>query len=299
MSENNTNIASINTNENPLNFYNVLKTQLLKIFNDFIREIDISFDYINKNHLNKIKKTIDICYTNDIKFKEFYNTVYNTLHNVKDKLYLPKIKSSELLFLNNVTLFDISFELFKDEGKNTKKTLVNYLKEFYITSNFLRCITQTSETSNPDNQVLFNDIQELINNLTLEPNNKEIIHVENKSVNDINLNFMNTTLPQMDGLLNTLNTFMQNKEIMDITTELSSEIQSNNIDPMSMMNSLLSGNLNDSKFTSLLTKITDKISNKIENGDIDKNLLERHANDFMNQISSNSELMNLAKNFKK
>lgn len=282
-------------NYKPSNFYNILKTQLLKILNDFIREIDLSFDYIS---VNKTKAFIDSCHTNDIKFKDCYTIILNELKDIKDKLYLhEKTKTAELLFLNNVKLFDINFEAFKDESKNTKKTLVNYLKEFYITSNFLRCISELSDQEKKqDNSLLFNEIQDMINTLTIEPNHTEIIrHPRSTKINDDNIH----SLPPMDNLLGTLNSFMNNKEIMNLTKELSSEIQMNDIDPMSMMNSLLSGNLDDSKFSGLLSKITDKISNKIQNGDIDKDLIERHANDFMSQISSNSDLMNLANNFKK
>lgn len=299
--------SDINTNDkmgDPINFYNVLKTQLLKLSNDFIREIDLSFDYIDKKILEKTKTLIDSCYTNDIKFKEYYKTLYNILKDFKDKLYLPeRVKTSELLFLNDMTILNIPFILFKDESKNTKKTLVNYLKEFYITSNFLRCIVELDDKV--DNSVLFNEIQELINSLIIVPDMKEMIHIKEKrerTGENIQLPDFMKNLPQMggmDGLLGTLNNFMQNKEIMEITSELTSEIQMNDIDPMSMMNSLLSGNMNDSKFSSLLTNVTEKISNKIQNGDIDKNLLERHANDFMSQLSSNSELMNFAKNLKK
>lgn len=291
--------------ENSTNFYNILKSQLLKVSNDFLREIDISFEYIDKKILNKTKTLIDVCYTNDIKFKEYYKTLYDSLKDIKDKLYLPeKVKTSELLFLNDITVLNISFVLFKDESKNTKKTLVNYLKEFYITTNFLRCIVDLDDKK--DNSILFNEIQDMMQSLIIEPNPKEVICVKGKGHgklpegNDIP-DFMKN-LPQMegmDGLMGTLNNFMQNKEIMEITSELTSEIQMNDIDPMSMINSLLTGNMNDSKFSSLLSNMTEKISNKIQNGDIDKSVLERHANDFMSQLSSNKDLMNFAKNLKK
>lgn len=290
------------SNYKPSNFYNILKTQLLKILNDFIREIDLSFDYIC---VNKTKTFIDSCQTNDIKFKDCYTIILNELKDIKDKLYLhEKTKTAELLFLNNVKLFDINFEVFKDESKNTKKTLVNYLKEFYITSNFLRCISELSDIDTDkkqDNSLLFNEIQDMIKTLTIEPNHTEIIRHPSSTITNKLPSMDNFTnkLPPMDNLLGTLNSFMNNKEIMNLTKELSSEIQMNDIDPMSMMNSLLSGNLDDSKFSGLLSKITDKISNKIQNGDIDKDLIERHANNFMSQISSNADLMNLANNFKK
>lgn len=302
MMENSDTIDTIDKVDNPTNFYNVLKSQLLKVSNDFLREIDLSFDYIDKKTLNKTKKEVDLCYTNDIKFKEYYKNLYTNLKDIKDKLYLPeKVKTSELLFLNDITVLNIPFVVFKDESKNTKKTLVNYLKEFYITTNFLRCIVNLDDKI--DNSVLFNEIQELMNTLIIEPNIKEMIPVKekNKGSSSELPDFMKN-LPQiegMDDILGTLNSFMQNKEIMEITSELTSEIQMNDIDPMSMMNSLLSGNMNDSKFTSLLSNVTEKISNKIQNGDIDKNVLERHANDFMSQLSSNNDLMNFAKNLKK
>ena len=89
--------------DSSINFYNILKSQLLKITNDFIREIDISFDYINKDILKKVKQNISISESNDIKFKELYINLYNTIEKYKTSIYLnEKVKTSKLLFLNDI-----------------------------------------------------------------------------------------------------------------------------------------------------------------------------------------------------
>jgi len=289
-------MSTANNTNSSQNFYSILKTQLLKNLDDFIRELDISFEYIDKTLLKKAKQKVEKSQTNDIKFKELYLSLYNTLEKYKDNLHLSiKVKSIDLEFLNSIKILDIPFDSFKDEKKNTKKTLVNYLKEFYITSNFLRCI-MTNDFS------LNDEIADLINKLTIDVNPEQNILISKEKINEIAdlSSMLNSSNNQpMNDILGTLNGFMQNKEIMNIATELTNDIQSQKIDPMNIMNSLLTGNLNDSKITSLVSSISEKITSKIANGDIDKNMLEEHANTFMNKLTSNNDLMNLAKNFKK
>ena len=89
---------------------------------------------------------------------------------------------------------------------------------------------------------------------------------------------------------------MKNNDIMSIANELSSEMSSLDIDPMSMMTSLMSGNLKDNKLGSLLSSISGKITQKINSGAIDKNALEQQAGLFMQNISTNPNLMSLANN---
>ena len=309
--------------DSSINFYNILKSQLLKITNDFIREIDISFDYINKDILKKVKQNISISESNDIKFKELYINLYNTIEKYKTSIYLnEKVKTSQLLFLNDIILFEIPFSLFNEESKNTKKTIVNYLKELFITSNFLRCIETLNE--NDDNSVLYNEIQEMI---------EKIIHVTDSSTSDVTIlnkndkttikkptiNLLNDMMKEFGGggggmggiggmsnlleslpindIMGSISGIMQNKDIMNIANELTNEIEMSNIDPMSIMSSLLSGNTNDNQISSLISNISSKITNKINNGDIDKNVLETEANKFMETLSTNTELLSFADKF--
>lgn len=298
-----------NINFDTTQFYKILKTQLLKITGDFVREIDLSFDYIDKTSLKITKKRLNEMSDNDIKFKDFYTEIHTTLKQHKDNGCLnlnEKVKSKDFDFLSEVTLFGISFNDFKDEKKNTKKTLVNYLNEFYIISNFLSCSQNGNSTES-----LFNQIQTMVQDLVKQPQPPQ------QSVTKSNARSSKGTKQKsefdgIDGVLNSLNTLnmsegtgmdfspfsnlMQNKDIMNIATELSSEMQSLDIDPMSMMSSIMSGNLQDNKIGSLISSIGTKLTQKIDSGAIDKSALEAQANLFMKNLSSNKDLMNFASN---
>ncbi len=105
-----------NVNFDTTQFYKILKTQLLKITGDFVREIDLSFEYIDKTSLKITKKRLNEMGDNDIKFKEFYTEIHTTLKTYKDNGSLnlnEKVKSKDFDFLSEVTLFGISFNHFK------------------------------------------------------------------------------------------------------------------------------------------------------------------------------------------
>ena len=236
---------------------------------------------------------------NDIKFKDFYNNIYDVLKIYNDDGSLSvgeKVKTKELEFLSNVQLFGIRFSIFNEEKKNTKRTLINYLHEFYIVSNFLKCSSNGDSTEN-----LFNEIHNMVKDLnapnvisTKTTNNRKKKQSEPNSILDgINMaDLSNTTGIDFSPFDN----LMKNNDIMSIANELSSEMSSLDIDPMSMMTSLMSGNLKDNKLGSLLSSISGKITQKINSGAIDKNALEQQAGLFMQNISTNPNLMSLANN---
>lgn len=290
---------AVEDNQDTSQFYKVLKTQLLKLINDFTREIELSFEYIDTHKLSKLKKKLDSMNNNDIKFKDFYNNIYDVLKIYNDDGSLSvgeKVKTKELEFLSNVQLFGIHFSIFNEEKKNTKRTLINYLHEFYIVSNFLKCSSNGDSTEN-----LFNEIHNMVKDLnvpnvvsTKSTNNRKKKQSEPNSILDgINMaDLSNTTGIDFSPFDN----LMKNNDIMSIANELSSEMSSLDIDPMSMMTSLMSGNLKDNKLGSLLSSISGKITQKINSGAIDKNALEQQAGLFMQNISTNTNLMSLANN---
>ena len=227
-------------------FYKVLKTQLLKLVNDFTREIELSFDYIDTHKLSKLKKKLDAMNNNDIKFKDFYNNIYDVLKTYNDNGSLSvgeKVKTKELEFLSNIQLFGIHFSIFNEEKKNTKRTLINYLHEFYIVSNFLKCSSNGDSTEN-----LFNEIHNMVKDLNapnvvstkVDSNRKKKQTEPNSILDGINMaDLSNTTGIDFSPFDN----LMKNNDIMSIANELSSEMSTLDIDPMSMMTSLMSGNL--------------------------------------------------------
>ena len=253
------------------NFYNLLKNHFITIFENFIREIDISFEYINKNIINNLnEKIIKKMQNNDIYFKEMIEK--NNLNTFKDFLHpLVKPRTKDFDFFENVSYFGIEFKLFKNENKNTKKTLVNYLYQFYTVSNF---IINLNNTKDPESLQTF--IQTIIplkktNDISKTP---DMFNIFNKLSN----------VSSKDKIFEPFKNLMQNKEIMNIANEITSDISSMNIDPMSLMSSLLTGNLNG-QTGEFINKITNKISSKINNGDIDKTLLEEQAQNFLNSMN--------------
>lgn len=301
----------VNQLANPIySFHSVLKTQLLKIISDFVRELDISFEYIDKSILKKIKKNINACENNDILFKQLHNDIFSALNNYTDNFKViekQKVKTNELLFLNDIVLLNLNFELFKDEKKNTKKTLITYLSEFYNVSKFLNHINTNDSSEN-----ILSQIQKMVDELVIKPKEETSLvpsTSEKKSRSSKpqinmgnmmqNINNMSNNIDKNNPLFNQLNELIQNQDIMNIATELTSEMQSTDIDPMKIMSSLMSGNLQDTKINDLITSIGDKITKKLNNGEIDKNMLEEHANKFLNTMSSNkNDIMSMVTNMK-
>jgi len=301
----------VNQLSNPIySFHSVLKTQLLKIISDFVRELDISFEYIDKSILKKIKKNINACENNDILFKQLHNDIFSSLNNYTEHFKViekQKVKTNEILFLNDIVLLNLNFELFKDEKKNTKKTLITYLSEFYNVSKFLNHINTNDSSEN-----ILSQIQKMVDELVIKPKEETSLTPstsEKKSRSSKpqinmgnmmqNINNMSNNIDKNNPLFNQLNELIQNQDIMNIATELTSEMQSTDIDPMKIMSSLMSGNLQDTKINDLITSIGDKITKKLNNGEIDKNMLEEHANKFMNTMSSNkNDIMSMVTNMK-
>ena len=279
-------------------FYKILKDQLLKIVGNFINELDISFNYVDKDLLKSIKNKLKNMKDNDIKFKKLYKELHSVLKVYKESNSLnigEKVKSKELVFLNDINLLGIPFCLFNNESKNTKRTIINYLCEFYLTSHFLMCITNDVNGDSEENMDILTEIQKMISEL--KKDEYEIKSKQKQTKDKSNFNINNEELKSIlpPSMNNTFMELMQNKDIMNIASELSMEMQSQEIDPMSMMTSLMSGNLNDGKIGTLINSISTKLSNKIENGEIDKNALETHANSFMSTLASNKDLMKFSK----
>jgi transcriptional regulator NrdR family protein len=285
-------------NVNNYNFYNILKKQLLQNMNNFLRELDISFDYINKDIIRNIKKRVDATEDNDILFKALYEEILSNLNGYDNyfKIINKKVKTKDMLFLNDIVLLKLHFNVFDSESKNTKKTLVKYLDEFFTVSTFLKNVNNLGN----DNETMFNEIKKMVEQLIIpnteksEPNVDEII----KNFDHIN-NFDQINITTDNPIFSQLNELIQNKDIMSIANELTSEIHSSDLDPMSIMSSLMSGNLQDNKLNNLISSIGEKITKKLNDGDIDKDMLEQHASKFLNNISQNqNDLMSIVKNMK-
>lgn len=249
------------TLEMPDNLYNLLKNHFITTLESFIREIELSFDYIDSKILNNIN--VEKMKNNDIFFKQTIQEI--NLEEYKHSFHInPKPKTKDFDFMNQIIFLGLPFKLFENENKNTKKTLINYLLQFYTT---IKMISGDS----PDDVLDF-----ITKNISKNNNSAQLT----KALNKLN----KPTAKMMEPLQNLMN----NKEIMNIAQELTADIAQMNIDPMAMLSSMMSGmtkggvmSSGNPEMNEFINKVTNKITTKIQNGDIDTGLLEQHAQKFM------------------
>jgi len=266
----------------------------------FINEIDLSFDYLDPEVLENAKKEIE-----DIKSgnETILNKVFEALKPFENDLYFivsatQKYKSDRLNFLNEITVFGIDFSLFKDENKNTKKSLVKYLYQIYMSVFFIKITESTNSDENLDLGLeRFVEQMQAMQLAEMEANNpKERSVVKGKRIpqgipqgipHGIPSDFklppgfkMPKGLSGMEGVLNKL---MQNEQIMSLATEVSEQIKTENMNPMAMLSGIINGKM-DPRLNNLMTQIQEKVETKMQSGEIDKTLFEEQAKELFDNV---------------
>jgi hypothetical protein len=96
-------------------------------------------------------------------------------------------------------------------------------------------------------------------------------------------------ISSLDGNFgNVFKSLMENKEIMNIASDLTHDIQNQNIDPISLLTSFMSGK-RDEKLECLVNNISTKLQEKINTGKIDKGVLEKEAENILNNFKNTKE----------
>lgn len=285
---------SIEKNDNDKNIVDLIKQELFKILTTFFNEIDLVFDYIDKKVVKDLQTFLK-CLNDENNLKKFTNQTIAILQPYETEIsYITnskgKIKTAQYNFLNDVVLFDgiLGFKLFVNENKNTKRSIVKYLYNIYM-SVFILNFGIGNETLN----TFFNNIQERV-----LKENKEF---NTNSQGDGNLvttgmdtvrgmgSLPGTGIPGMPGmpgnLGNLIESFMGNTDIMKLATDLSKDIESQNLDPMMLLTSMMSGKPNK-RVQDLVQNISNKIENKINNGEINKDILEEQAKNILNTVQT-------------
>ena len=269
-----------------------IENELLKTLGKFFNEIDLVFDNIDKQKVSKLQKYLGSL-KDSTNLKTFVKETILALETYdKDISYIMttrnKIKTSEYSFLNNVTLFDniLCFSCFSNENKNTKRSIVKYLYNIYMSVFILNFglidnINIDSFTTHLSNFLSGINLDEEV--ITISSKNK-IKQNPKQNVNGSNINL--------------LESLMGNSDIMNLATDLSKDIQDQKIDPMMLLSSIMSGKPND-MIQNLVSNITNKIESKINNGEIDKTMFEQQAKNIINSVqNSNGGIQQLFGNFK-
>ena len=249
-----------------------IKTELFRNIDSLVNEIDLSFDDINVGQINKYIK--DLKKDKHDNFDNFVKDTYTHLHEYEKQLSLilfsnKKIRTPEYIFIDNIKLFKVSiqnesekddkvekddrdtyllnFSIFSKENKNTKKSLLKYIYNIYMSCFFLQSTTNPLELSNFISNIT-NYSNSASTSKDLDPHIEEIsipstfklpegLHeglpdMESMMGNMIgmmgNIGGPGMGGPGMGGLDNLMSSLMNNSDIMNIANEISSDMKNEN-----------------------------------------------------------------------
>jgi hypothetical protein len=255
---------------------NILSKEFILNLTQMITEFDLVFDYVDKKVIKSLytyKSKIE----NDSAFKQNEMKSYiKIMEPYKDnlaKIVLPtvKVKTHEFNFLNDLLLFDniLEFKIFSSENKNTKKTLVQYLYNMYMSCILVDLPLDTANLE-------LTSFMEMIQARIPKPVENKVRHKRHTpSNNDTN---------------DVFNSLLSNPDIINMAKELTQDLQTQNIDPMSLMSSIISGKP-DKKLEKIVNNISNKLEQKISTGEISKEALEQQAHRIIDVVE-NSDVTN-------
>jgi hypothetical protein len=286
-----------------------IEDDLKSTLNKFFNEIELSFDYVSKETIHKLKcffKKIE----NGKNIYDFAKTTCPVLKKYEDNIaYIvtgkTKFKTSDFEFLKELVLFDdiLEFKIFINENKNTKKTIINYINNIYMAI----CILEfgLEKTSKNFSEIYIND---LIN----KKNKESIINVEKDDIKNYNIknhDIKNNDIQNLN-MNNILNSFTKNIDLSNFGIE---NIDFNNLQNISFdnldnisnnissqFNDTLNGIDNFQDSVKILQDMLDKKEYKGDEGvegdkkDKGNNIGINNLGDVFKSLMANKEIMNIA-----
>lgn len=128
---------------------NHIRNELFNNVENFTNEVDLLFEYIPKETVQKINLYIKDIKESEDSLNNFLDISYDSLKEFELDMSCvlfskQKIKTQRLNFMNGMRLFPLgkefllNLEAFNSENKNTKKSLLKYVYNIYMTCSFLR-----------------------------------------------------------------------------------------------------------------------------------------------------------------
>lgn len=288
----------------------IIKIELFRNIESLVNEIELSFDEINVDQMNK--------YIKELKkgnLDTFVQDTYTHLHEYEKQLSLilfsdKKIRTPEYKFVDNIQLFKkddtylLKFSVFSDENKNTKKSLLKYIYNIYMSCFFLQSTGSSSEL----NDFIYNitkhthrespePIEEITIPSTLSGNNTKEPNFPDLSSLFENLQGISTgggmASGSMGGLDDLMSSLMNNSDIMNIANEISNDMKNETLNPIELMASMMSGNMTDGPLSSLMGKIQASVDSKINSGEINEDVLKEQAYNIINKVQETPGLSNI------
>lgn len=266
-----------------------IKNELFTNLDRLSNEIDLSFDFIDRSVINKVYEYIENIKQSDDLFSTFIKNTCVHLKTFESNISFAlfskqKYKSDKLDFLNRVKLFDeggtfvLDFAIFHKENKNTKKSLIQYLYNIYMSSHFFY-------VTNNDGDIT-KELSDFIGNIQ-----SDISSAESRKQRKEDVDTSQRQIPQPSGLEgmsggmgDMMSSILGNKEILNIANEISQQMKDENINPMTMISSLMSGKPNN-QIEKLVGRIQQNVENKISTGEINKEHFEEQAKSIFESVN--------------
>jgi hypothetical protein len=288
-----------------------IRNELFKNLENFTNEIDLLFDYVPKEVVQKISVYIKSIKGSDAQLNNFLDVTYDFLKEYEvDMSFVlfskQKVKTQRLNFMNNMKLYPLdnsefllNLDLFNLENKNTKKSLLKYIYNIYMTCSFLRK-EGSDNTSNSLNEFV-STIQKEAQKEAQEARVQEEAraqeefeaHVEEQETSQFNLQSLLASTGGASGLPGGMDKMMSslfnNSEIMGIATDIAEQMKTQQINPMSVLTDMMTGNINNlsenSQFGKLVGNIQQKVESKFNSGEIDKAHFEQEAKNILENVN--------------
>lgn len=263
-----------------------VKQEFINTISQLANEIELVFDYVPREKVEHLRAYVCKLKENEAYFDEQVSQTCKILqpHDIlfynlciQDK----KVKTNDLLPLNDLVLFDgiLSFGVFQNENKNTKKSLVKYLNNLYMSG--MLCSISNEEMSK--------ELMSFLDTLNAR--------TQTTSTSTTNTKHKHRR-PQSKGIENIFDSLFSNPDIMNMATDISKDLQNQQVDPMELVSSLMSGKPNN-QLNNLVSNITQKIEQKMASGEIDKSKLEDQAKNIMSKVQTHSDVIPMLKNILK
>ena len=293
----------------------LIKAELEKNVVGFTNEIDLLFDYIPKTIVSKMKT---VKYTPTF-IKGIKETVQNYETDLSFVLFTKqKYKTPRLNFMNNIKLTfgtgKLDLSLFNSENKNTKKDLLKYVYNIYMTCLFLDQGVGEGESFNEQLSSFVNKIQAEVDQFNV-PTIEDIEDIEEipalvstpsprPAPAPVGMPDMADIMSLMSGMSaglgassprsgssgpfggveNLMGSLLGNADILGIARDIADQMKNDNVNPMDMITSLMSGKQND-QMSKLVSNIQEKVEGKIASGEIDEEAFKSSAMNMLGNVN--------------
>ncbi len=280
------------------NVQNNIEHEFSTVVQQLINEVDLLFDYIGEDKKRSLRKYAKQVEKSSEFRKAEIKAVYEQLKPYESNLYQTcyvnkKVRTAQLGFLDNIVLFNgtLNFDMFKNENKNTKITLTNYINSIYMACSFSKFGASGDFSVDGFRKELDAFMSQLQARTERAKDIEQPVASSSKKKRHVHRR------QKKNGIDDIFGSLMANPQILNMAADITKDLENEQLDPMALLGSLMSGKP-DAKLNNLVSNLTNKLEQKISSGEINKDELENQAKNIMNAVQDSdiAEQMPMLKN---